>query len=324
MLERDAGKAFAALDAGGGAVREYADTPTRQAIIAHDFARLSREESAQTLVLDPTRAGRQQLTDAIRLALRHDGTLGEDALVATVLESRGLTRAEAKRADSYQPGDIVTFRKSEKGKPRPGKGYRVDAVNTQTGTVMLIPDDKGRAHNWQPARWGADQAEAFTEVTLEFRAGDKVQFTRNNYRAARLNGHTAEVVAIDPQGSSLLVERQEGRREMLDMTHLADRHLRHGWVRTIHSAQGATSDRVLAHVESYRANIVDARAVYVAISRARKLATLYTDSRADLTEALGFRDGAQVGAIDQTMVRQRPEKGAIGIVAKGAGLAIAE
>ncbi|GAA3693622.1 hypothetical protein GCM10022268_00670 [Sphingomonas cynarae] len=47
--------------------------------------------------------------------------------------------------------------------------------------------------------------------------------------------------------------------------------------------------------------IVDARAVYVAISRARKLATLYTDSRADFTEALGIRDGAQVGAIDETM-----------------------
>ncbi len=54
----------------------------------------------------------------------------------------------------------------------------------------------------------------------------------------------------------MVVARDDGRREMLDMTHLADRHVRHvrhGWVRTIHSAQGATSDRVLAHVESYRA-----------------------------------------------------------------------
>ena len=30
----------------------------------------------------------------------------------------------------------------------------------------------------------------------------------------------------------------------------------------------------------------------------------------------------QIGAIDQTMVRDRPEKGAIGMVAKGAGLTI--
>ena len=99
----------------------------------------------------------------------------------------------------------------------------------------------------------------------------------------------------------MVVARDDARREMLDMRHLTDRQIRHGWGRTIHAAQGATSDRVLAHVESYRANIVDARAVYFAISRARKLGTLYTDSDTDLTDGLVIRDGAKVGVIDQTM-----------------------
>jgi hypothetical protein len=44
-------------------------------------------------------------------------------------------------------------------------------------------------------------------------------------------------------------------------------------------------------------------AAYVAISRATTSAVLYTDNRASLTEALGVRDGAQVGAIDETMGR---------------------
>lgn len=85
---------------------------------------------------------------------------------------------------------------------------------------------------------------------------------------------------------------------MLDVAHLADRHVRPGWVRTIHSAQGATAERVIAHLEAFRANIVDAGAAYVAISRARFHAAIYTDSRASLTEALGIRDGAQIGAVD--------------------------
>jgi hypothetical protein len=46
---------------------------------------------------------------------------------------------------------------------------------------------------------------------------------------------------------------------------------------------------------------VDAASAYVAISRAREGAAIYTDNRAKLTEALGLRDGAQVGAIDETM-----------------------
>ena len=242
----------------------------------------------------------ERLTDAIRAALVRDGTLGDDALVATVLEPCGFTRAEAQRAASYQPGQVVTFRKGGRGKPRPGIGYRVDQVDDDAGSVRLIgPKDK--AIGWRPARWGADVAEAFTEVEQEFRAGDKLQFTRNNYRAKRLNGQVATVVAVDPRGSSLWVEQDDGARQMLDMTHLADRHIRPGWVRTIHSAQGATAERVIAHLEAFRANIVDAGAAYVAISRARSHAAIYTDSRASLTDALGIRDGAQIGAIDETM-----------------------
>ena len=55
----------------------------------------------------------------------------------------------------------------------------------------------------------------------------------------------------------------------------------------------------MAHLESFRANTVDAPAVYVAISRAKDAVALYTDSRARLGEALG--DGAQIGAIDETV-----------------------
>ena len=123
--------------------------------------------------------------------------------------------------------------------------------------------------------------------------------------ALTLNGATAMVVAIDPQGSSVVVEKDDGERQMLDLRHLADRHVRPGWVRTIHSAQGATATHVIAHLESFRANTVDTRAAYVAISRARTSAVLYTDNRASLTDALGFRDGSQVGAIDETMTRQK-------------------
>lgn len=148
------------------------------------------------------------------------------------------------------------------------------------------------------ARWGADQAEAFTEVEQEFRAGDKLQFTSNNYCARRPNGQVATVMAVDPQDASLGLANEDGERQMLDLRYLADRHVRPGWVRTIHSAQGATAERVIAHLEAFRANIVDAGAAYVAISRARSHAAIYTDSRANLTEALGIRDGAQIGAID--------------------------
>lgn len=157
-------------------------------------------------------------------------------------------------------------------------------------------------------------------MPIELRSGDRLQFTRNNRRAHRNNGDIATVRAIDPQGSSILIEKGDGSQQMLDLSRLADRHIRHGWVRTIHAAQGATADRVMAHMESFRANTVDAASAYVAISRARSHAAIYTDSRARLIEALGFRDGSQVGAIDQDIEHQKGRT--ITMPDTGAGLAI--
>jgi len=173
-------------------------------------------------------------------------------------------------------------------------------TRTQPGGRKLgeVKINVGKAVAWSQARWGGDQAEAFVEVEQELRTGDRIQFTRNNRRAERLNGHTASMVGIDPQRGGITVEREDGKQEALDLSRFADRHLRPGSVRTIHSAQGAIADRVMAHLESFRANTVDAPAVYVAISRAKDAVALYTDSPARLTEALGLRDGAQIGAID--------------------------
>jgi len=136
MLAGDAERAFAALDAGGGRVVEHAEEDVRHALIAREFAALSPQERAQTLVLDPTREGRQRLTESIRLTLVKDGTLGQQALTATVLEPRGLTRAEAASAASYHPGDLVTFRRGNRAAHiARGQGYRVEHIDAEAGTV---------------------------------------------------------------------------------------------------------------------------------------------------------------------------------------------
>jgi ATP-dependent exoDNAse (exonuclease V) alpha subunit len=70
-------------------------------------------------------------------------------------------------------------------------------------------------------------------------------------------------------------------------------------VQTIHAAQGATAERVMAHMESFRAGSVDARAAYVALSRAKSHAALYTDSREALTRALGIRNHTPRAALDK-------------------------
>lgn len=207
LLVGNAEAAFAALDDGGGEVICHADHNVRRARLARDFVRLSPRDRARTLALNPTREGRQALTDAIRAELVRDGTLGERAMTVTVRKSVGLTHAARARAASYRPGTVVIFCKGgEDGAPRRNTGYRVESVDAEGGTVRLL-DSEGQALTWSPGDGSAANADAFTEAQQECRTGDKVQFTRNNDEAKRLNGRTAEVVACHPDEGILVAAR---------------------------------------------------------------------------------------------------------------------
>jgi len=65
----------------------------------------------------------------------------------------------------------------------------------------------------------------------------------------------------------------------------------------VHGSQGATADRSMTHLESFRANTVDAKSAYVAISRAKQHAAIYTDSKEKLAGAIEMRSGERQAAI---------------------------
>ena len=65
----DGRRALEALDRGGGRVAELAEPGDRRAAMARDYAALTPQERASTLVMDTTREGRELLTDAIRTEL---------------------------------------------------------------------------------------------------------------------------------------------------------------------------------------------------------------------------------------------------------------
>ena len=57
-------------------------------------------------------------------------------------------------------------------------------------------------------------------------------------------------------------------------------------VQTIHAAQGRTADRVMIHADSRATNLVDQKMMYVAISRAKVSALVYTGDRAKLVAGI--------------------------------------
>lgn len=304
----DGRRALEALDRGGGKVTELADAGDRRAAMARDFAQLTPRERNRTLVMDTTREGRELLTEAIRAELRKDGTIGKAGVSAASLESRGLTREEARHARGYEAGDVVTFRRDyDRQGVEKGQAYRVEKVDAAANRIELR-DREGCAIDWKLDKWGRGQAEAFVERQREFAAGDRVQFTRNDREAGRINGATATVTAIDAERRIMTATDARGREHVMQLDQARDQHVRHGWVGTVHGSQGATADRSMTHLESFRANTVDAKSAYVAISRAKKEAAVYTDSKEKLAGAIETRTGERQMALGPERISSKIER----------------
>lgn len=313
-IEGHAAKALAALDRGGGKVLEAATTHDRFEAMARHYLSLSPTERAKTLVVEPSREGRDTLTGMIRDQLAARGELSAQKLQFAALESKGMTRAEAREAASYAIGDVVRFNRDYAAKAvRRGEALSIVGIDPERGRIALASRD-GRSIDWHPRQWGASKAEVFEARPMELRMGDRVQFTRNDRDAGRINGLGGTVTGIDPATSQATLKLAKGREQLLDLSDPRDTHLRHAYVQTAHAAQGQTAERVLIHADSKATNLVDQKMLYVALSRAKGEAVIVTDDRDRLVRAVTERAGEKQTAMAATVPEPSKAK------AMGAGL----
>ncbi|WBY17084.1 conjugative relaxase [Erythrobacteraceae bacterium WH01K] len=313
-IEGHAGKALAALENGGGTVIEAASADERLETMASHYLALSPAERARTLMIEPSREGRDKLTGMIRSKLTERGELSAQAVRFDALQAKGFTRAEAREATSYDVGDVVRFTRDYDAKGvRRGESFTIASVDRDQARVSLEGRD-GRAIDWRPRQWGASKAEVFDRKSMELRTGDQVQFTRNDREAGRVNGVDGIVTRIDPDRSLATLKLANGREQKLDLSDPRNTHLRHAYVQTAHAAQGQTASRVLIHADSRSTNLVDQKLLYVALSRAKTQAVIVTDDKERLVRAIYERAGEKQMAMAPSTPEASKSK------AMGAGL----
>ncbi|MBU6394100.1 MAG: relaxase domain-containing protein [Sphingomonadales bacterium] len=297
-IEGDARKALDALDRGGGKIIAHGSQGERFSAMAKAYAALDAGERARTLVIEPSRDGRDALTADIRRELAATGVLAGPAVTMESLVAKNLSRIEARDPASYAPGDTVRFLRdyADKGVKR-GTAYRVERIDSDKAALSLRSAD-GSAVDWRLRQWGAGKVEVFEPKPIELQAGDRVQFTRNDREAGRINGLHGTITGIDPGRQQATFALNNGREQRLDLTDPRDAHLRHAYVQTAHAAQGQTAERVLIHADSRSANLVDQKMLYVALSRATSEAIVFTDDRARLVHAIQERAGEKQTAME--------------------------
>src|SRR5215467_7273681 len=278
LAARNTPEAVAAL-VSRGKVIEIADEQKRFEAIAQDYAK----NPTGTLVISPANRERCELNSLIHRELQREGLVGSNDQQMTVyVERKDMTGAESTFANSYRPNeDIIRYSSASKvHKVKAGDYARVIDTDPETNkiTVRLW---NGRELTYNPTRLSG--VSVYNEAERAFATGDRLQI-RAPFRAKRIaNAELGTITKIEPDQIRLAMD--SGREVTVDVRKF--RHLDYGYAVTSHSSQGLTFDRVLINADTRQSVLLlNDRTAYVAVSRARDDARIYTDSTQNLSAAL--------------------------------------
>ncbi len=290
-----------------GRVVEVADDRKRLQVIAADYCR--QPEGA--LVISPANRERAALNALIHEKLKAEGKISRQGQTTKVYVARqDMTGTERTFANSYVPGeDIIRYnRASRVYGVKVGDYARVIETNYEQNTIT-VRTGEGREITYNPARLSG--VSVYREAERTFAEGDRVQFRAPLAERRIANGELGTIEKIE--GENFTVVLDGGKSVSFDAG--AFRHLDHGYAVTSYSSQSQTVERVIVNADTRESELLlNQRMGYVALSRAKEEATVYTNSKEELSEALDRRVDKEM-ALEATE-RAKSEQGHFGKDAK--------
>lgn len=270
-----------------------------------------------TIVVVATNQTRKLINEKIRDGLKKDGTInGEKESQIRTLHKTDFTREQMREAHNYEPGQKVVpmrdyeergvkfadpdrqktyqdARKASDKKPpaapmEKGQEYTVKDVDTAKGTVIL-ENKSGDKIEWKPEQaskvrvYNQDQTKVAPGDTIVSRENQKFETTKGEL-VTIVNGQKGEVKGQTKDGS-IVAELKDAKGETKEVLIGAQdgAKLEHGYSGTVHAAQGATAQEVIGAIES-KSELNNANQAYVALSRAKDNAVVFTDDPEKLAE----------------------------------------
>jgi hypothetical protein len=215
-----------------------------------------------------------------------------------------VTGADRQWAEQYQPGEIVRYSKGSKTHGiKAGEYAQVERTDGKEN-LLSVRRQNGKQVTYDPRR--LQGVTLYHEADRAFSRGDRVQFTAPNREQHIANRELGTVEKIAANGK-VQIRLDSGRSVAFNIKE--NPHLDYGYAVTSHSSQGQTADRVLVHVDTEQASekLVNRRLAYVAVSRGRYDAQIYTNDKTQLAEGLG-RDVSRRTATEQHRESVAPTK----------------
>jgi conjugative relaxase-like TrwC/TraI family protein len=262
--KQETGEAFARLQKAGDVIEvEDSDKLYQKAAEAYLQA---TAEGKQALLVSPTWAEIESVTDEVRAQLREEKKIAAEEETVDVFDPLGWTDAQKQLTDHYEPGLRLRFVKATKFFDA---GETAEVVGHK-GQQLLLRHIEGRKLGSGTVSFSPSRSPSSFEVgearELSLAAGDVLLLRAN--APGFVNGERVTVKAVQGQKISLT----DGRELSEDY-----RTFTHGYAVTSHAAQGKTVDEVMVVASSRSFAAVSQEQFYVSISRARERARIYTD-----------------------------------------------
>ena len=225
----------------------------------------SNGEFKSALVVSPTHAEAATITTAIREGLRAKDRITKEHTINTWVPTH-LTEAQKTDATQYDPGYLVQFNQNTK--------------THKKGDRLIVGDGV------KPPVGHADRFEVYRPLSLSLGVGERIRLTaggKTKNGDHRLNNGSIFTIEGFTKSGDIIV----------DHGWVIDRdfgHLTHGYVVTSHASQGVTVDKVFIGLSSDSFPATNERTSYVAITRGKEKAVVFTDDRDGLLKAMSKPD----------------------------------
>ena len=299
-------KGFDALDKMGCVIEVQGEE--RHAMLVGDYLK-AVDDGKSGLIIAPTHAEGQKLTEELRAALKERGAIGQERKFIA-RRSTGWTDAQKGDVRNYAPGMVVDFHEAVTGSRKRIDGKRVTQRGFEKGEAVVVAAADANSvtvtrRDGTEAALPMDKKDRFQvsrtrEIALG--RGDRIRITKNGEAkvegqkvGARLNnGDIYTVEGFTKEGD---IRLEKGKLLPKDWGHMSL-----GYVDTSYASQGKTVDRVFIATGNESLPAANQQQWYVSASRGREMAKLYVDSKDDVRDAIA-RTGRRLSAVELTQTR---------------------
>ena len=270
-------------------------------VAAEKWLSLSPADRDRTSIYASGRALRSAVNEAVQRGLKANGELGPRSGRLTVHSRVNVTREELRYLRTYHPGMVLNFRSRDSTQKLSKGDYTVKTID-HARKQLVLEDRKGRLRKFNPARLrpGADDSRLslFDRKSLSIIEGDKIRWTDNDHKRGLFNADQARIVAIGTKG--VLVETSGGQELRLSRGDPMLKRMDLAYALNAHMAQGLTSDRGIAVMDSRERNLANRQTFLVTVTRLRDGLTLIADNAEKLGRAIKSNSGEKASALEVT------------------------